>query len=231
MTVFGWLGRALSGAATRRVNPKVSESAETGGNPPQSAANPPDGNRSVLPHVVIAPPALWRGGVPPEAVALSHAFEGFSATPYLCSGGRWTIGYGSTRDINGQKVTSLTPRVDEQQATTMALRDLTRAADLAARAFPAGLPPRWGAVMVLMANNMGDPPRWGPTLVSLLREGEWRRAAEQMRHYRNDAGGPSTGLRRRRWAEAAYALGMDAREAKGRAWDEIKTPDDWPALP
>jgi lysozyme len=88
-----------------------------------------------------------------------------------------------------------------------------------------------------MANNMGDPARWGPTLVSLLREGEWRRAAEQMRHYRNVRKGgalvPELGLRRRRWAEAAYALGLDAREAKARAWDEgfIDTVDDWPPLP
>lgn len=211
MSVFGWLGRALSGAAARRVEQP--------------------GDKATLPHVVIAQPALWRGGVPPEAVQLSHAFEGFSATPYLCSAGVWTIGYGSTTDINGRKVNSLTPRVDEQQATTMALRDLTRAADLVARAFPNGLPPRWGAVMVLMANNMGEPTRWGPTLVSLLREGEWRRAAEQMKAYRNASGRPVLGLRRRRWAEAAYALGMSAREAKARAWDEIDSPDDWPALP
>ncbi len=187
---------------------------------------------ATLPHVVIQP-ALWRGGVPPEAVQLSHAFEGFSATPYLCSGGKWTIGYGSTRDIAGRPVTHQTPRVDEQQATTMALRDLAHAADLVARTFPDGLPPRWGAVMILMANNMGDPRAWGPTLVSLLREGEWRRAAEQMKAYRNASGRPVLGLRRRRWAEAAYALGMDAREAKARAWQKgfIDTVDDWPALP
>ena len=111
-------------------------------------------------------------------------------------------------------------------------------ADLVARAFPAGLPLRWGAVMVLMANNMGDPARWGPTLVSLLREGEWRRAANQLKAYRmarneQDVLVPVLGLRRRRWAEAAYALGMPAREAKARAWDEgfIDTVDDWPALP
>ncbi len=189
-----------------------------------------DGNKAALPHVVIRAP-LWRGGVPPEAVQLSHAFEGFSATPYICSGGVWTIGYGSTTDLHGRKVSSLTPRVDEQQATTMALRDLARAADLVAKAFPEGLPPRWGAVMILMANNMGDPVRWGPTLVALLREGEWRRAAEQMKAYRNANGRPVLGLRRRRWAEAAFALGMAPREAKARAWDQIDTVDDWPPLP
>lgn len=213
MSVFGWLSRALRGAAERRE------------------AVPAAGNDAALPHVVIPTPALWRGGVPPEAVQLSHAFEGFRPTPYQCSSGVWTIGYGSTTDIHGRRVNSLTPRVTEQQAADMAMRDLTHAADLAARAFPDGLPLRWGAVMVLMANNLGDPLRWGPTLVALLRQGKWREAAEQMRHYRRDAHGPSLGLRRRRWTEAAYALGMDPSQAKARAWREIHTPDDWPPLP
>lgn len=186
---------------------------------------------ATLPHVIPDKPALWRGGVPPEAVRLSHAFEDFSATPYLCSGGKWTIGYGSTRDILGNQVTPRTPAVTEQQATVMSLRDLDRAATLVLRTFPDGLPPRFAAAMILMANNLGDPRTWGPTLVALLREQEWRRAAQQMRVYRNADGRPSTGLRRRRWTEAAFALGADPVEAKRHAWAAINTPDDWPALP
>lgn len=189
-------------------------------------------NSDKLPHVVISPPPdLWRGGVPIEAIHISKAFEGFEPAPYLCSGNKWTIGYGSTRDLFGKPVTRDTPRITETQAMVMATRDLDNAARLAAAAFPDGLPKRWGAVMVLMCNNMGDITRWGPTLRSLLLEGEWRRAADQLRHYRNAAGRPVLGLRRRRWAEAAYALGMDAAEAKRRAWAEIRHVDDWPALP
>ncbi|WP_207540096.1 hypothetical protein [Sabulicella rubraurantiaca] len=51
-----------------------------------------------------------------------------------------------------------------------------------------------------------------------------------MRAYRNSEGQPQLGLRRRCWAEAAYALGTDPAEAKRRAWAEINHVDDWPLL-
>jgi lysozyme len=174
---------------------------------------------------------MWRGGVPIEVIHMSQAFEGFRVAPYLCDANVWTIGYGSTRDLFGKPVTRDTPAITETQAMVMKTRDLDQAARLAAKAFPDGLPARWGAVVVLMCNNMGDITRWGATLHRMLLAGDWPAAAHQMRLYRNGAGKPLLGLRRRRWAEAAYALGMDAAEAHRRAWAEIKHVDDWPALP
>jgi lysozyme len=179
----------------------------------------------------LPPEPLWRGGVPIEAIHFSHAFEGFRGEPYLCPANVWTIGYGSTSDLFGKPVTRDTLAITETQAMVMATRDLDQAARLAAAAFPDGLPKRWGAVVVLMCNNMGEITRWGPTLHKQLLAGQWREAAHQMRLYRNGAGKPLLGLRRRRWAEAAYALGMDAEEARRRAWAEIQHVDDWPALP
>lgn len=200
---------------------------------------------ATLPSVAIPPKPsaaepVIKSGVPMEALTLSKAFEGLSLVPYddngAASGGVWTIGYGSTRDLQDRPVTASTPRINELQAATLAVRDLDRAARLVAQDFPAGLPPRWWAVAVLMCNNMGRMSVWGSSLLRYLQAGAWREAAGQMRHYRNqrNAAGvlvPVLGLRRRRWAEAAFALGMPAEEAKARAWAEIKTADDWPALP
>jgi lysozyme len=173
----------------------------------------------------------WREGVPDEAVMLSHAFEGFRAAPYLCSGGVWTIGYGSTTDAAGRAVTRETPAITRDQAETMAKRDLQHAARLATRAFPGGLPARWGAVMVLLCNNMGDIRAWGRTLHRMLYDEEFHGAADQLRVYRMAAGRPVLGLRRRRWAEAAYTRGLDAHDAVSTAWRIVRTVDDWPALP
>lgn len=214
---------------------------------PQQGAAPP------LPHVLVpapaprptpidasalddAPPAMWaepriNSGVPDEALALSKVLEGFRPRPYLCSGNVWTYGYGSTRDLKGQPVTRDTPPITEAQAQDLARRDLARAARQLALDFPAGLPPRWWAVGVLMNNNLGQMSMWGRTLMAHLRAERWHDAANQMRHYRLADGKPSLGLRRRRWCEAAYALGMSAPEAHRRAWTSINTTDDWPPLP
>jgi lysozyme len=220
------------------MNPLQAAPAKTGGTLPEKAVNPPERAAPSVPHdpVLIppkpaAPATVIAWGVPPEAVALSKAFEGFSASPYRCQAGVWTIGYGSTRDKAGQPVSASTPRTTEAEAAVLAARDLERAVSLMAADFPKGLPPRWWAVGVLMCNNMGRMSVWGPSLLRFLQASAWREAAAQMRHYRNADGKPSLGLRRRRWAEAAFALGMDPAGAKRRAWAEINGADDWPALP
>lgn len=178
-----------------------------------------------------APAGLVRSGVPIEVFALSEAFEAFRSSPYLDLAGVWTIGIGSTRDLAGQLVTAATKPVTRAQAEQMAARDLQRAADLLALDLPGGLPARWWAVGVLLNNNLGRMSVWGTTLLRLLQAQDWRGAAQQMSAYRNADGKPSTGLRRRRWAEAAYGLGMAPDLARQRAWAEITSPDGWPPLP
>jgi lysozyme len=186
------------------------------------------------------PPGWWRGGVSAETLELSKAFEGLSLVPYDDNGDlpgeTWTIGYGSIRDLAGRPVTPLTPPITMTDAILLKRRDLAVAEERARRAFPDGLPSRWGAVAILTSNNLGFMPVWGATLHRLLTQHEWRAAAEQLRHYRNQRQGengplvPVLGLRRRRWAEAAYTLGADAGEARRIAWTTISHVDDWPKL-
>jgi lysozyme len=53
-----------------------------------------------------------------KLLALIKRFEGFSAKPYMCPAGVATIGYGSTRYLDGTKVTlrdnPITPAMAEQ---------------------------------------------------------------------------------------------------------------------
>jgi lysozyme len=184
------------------------------------------------------PPGWWRGGISAEVLELSKAFEGLSLVPYDDNGdrpgGTWTIGYGSTLDLAGNPVTPRTRPITLADAIFLARRDLALGEERARRAFPDGLPARWGAVAILTSNNLGYMPAWGATLHGMLQRHEWRAAGDHLRHYRNqrEAGVlvPKLGLRRRRWAEAAYALGMDPAEAHRIAWSTINHVDDWPPL-
>jgi lysozyme len=178
------------------------------------------------------PAPRWTGGPPPpETFDLSREFEGFSSRPYQDSAGVWTIGYGSTRDASGQRVTRATKPVTAAEAQALATRDLKRAADLVSAALPDGLPPRWAAAAILACNNMGDIRVWGPSLLALLRAKRWRAAADRLRIYCNAGGKPLLGLRRRRWCEAAFTCGLSAEDAHERAWRDIMAVTDWPELP
>ncbi|WP_052402114.1 lysozyme [Muricoccus aerilatus] len=177
---------------------------------------------------------LWHGDVPYAAISLSEAFEGRKLSPYKDSNGTWTIGVGSTTDMKGNRVTASTPPITDAMADVMAMRDLEKAAGLVRKACPGPLTNRQAAVLILMANNLGDLRVAGPTLVRLVNSQKWREAADFMAKFSNERINgvltPSKGLRRRRWAEAAFFLGMDPAKAKARAWAEINDTVTWPPL-
>jgi lysozyme len=62
-----------------------------------------------------------------EGLARIKRFEGFSATPYLCPAGWWTIGFGAVRDPDGQPVTAATAPVTEEAAEGLLRRDVALA--------------------------------------------------------------------------------------------------------
>ena len=66
--------------------------------------------------------------MPTNAAALNiiTCFEGFSAKPYRCPAGVWTIGYGSTRTPLGARVDADTPEIDRQEAMEWLMNTLKR---------------------------------------------------------------------------------------------------------
>ena len=53
------------------------------------------------------------------AIELIKKYEGFSAKPYLCPAGVWTIGYGNTKYPNGIRVGKNDPSISEKEALQM----------------------------------------------------------------------------------------------------------------
>lgn len=62
-----------------------------------------------------------------------QAFEGFSARPYVCPAGIWTIGYGATRDAAGRPVGRDTASVGRDVAAALLARDVGDAERAVAR--------------------------------------------------------------------------------------------------
>ena len=60
-----------------------------------------------------------------KGVDLIKQFEGLSLTPYVCSGGINTIGYGNTYYTNGKRVTLKDPKITQKQAEELLKHSLS----------------------------------------------------------------------------------------------------------
>lgn len=90
-----------------------------------------------------------------EGLALIKRFEGFSATPYLCPAGWWTIGWGAVRGPDGQPVTADTPAVTEDQAESMLCRDVGHAERAVLRLIEVQLADEQFDALVSFTYNLG----------------------------------------------------------------------------
>lgn len=59
-----------------------------------------------------------------KAIELIKKFEGYMSKPYLCSGNKWTIGYGSTQWFDGKPVTPNTREVTLDEAVMLLTSDV-----------------------------------------------------------------------------------------------------------
>jgi lysozyme len=141
-----------------------------------------------------------------SAVDLVAGFEGFSSRTYLCSAGVPTIGYGCTRDANGnpwKAGATITPAA----ARVLLERDLhvAEAAVLANVKVP--ITENMRSALVSLSFNIGSGAFAKSTLVRKLNAGEpVEVVAEQFSRWNIAGGRVVPGLSRRRAAERELFL-------------------------
>ena len=176
------------------------------------------------------PAPLWDGSVPPAATAVVQRIEAFRAVPYDDGGGTWTYGWGSTRDVNGMPVTASTPPIAPAHALALLQRDMAAAAAAVRRLVRVILHAQEAAALISWTYNLGEGNLARSTMLAALNAERRQDVPGQMRLWIYDAGQPSLGLLRRRWAEAAIFVGIDPTQAVDRAWAEISALGEWPAF-
>lgn len=135
----------------------------------------------------------------------------FQAYPDPGTGGKpWTIGWGSTRDFQGNPITPGTvwsqDQCDRKKAEDMAaferdVRDILGGAPTTQHQFDA---------LVSFAYNCGSANLRKSTLMRLHKRGDYAAAAKQFVRWNRAAGKVMKGLTRRRMAEAALYMGETA---------------------
>ena len=140
------------------------------------------------------------------AAALCRRFEGFSATPYLCPAGYWTIGYGTVYKPDKTVVTPDDPAITQETAEEWLLRELRNnylAGVLHASPHLARHPEALGAITDF-AYNLGVARYRASTLRRRINAEDWDGAKTELAKWIRGGGRILRGLVKRRQAEAEY---------------------------
>ena len=140
------------------------------------------------------------------AAALCRRFEGFSAKPYLCPAGYWTIGYGTVYKPDGTQVKEGDDPITKETAEEWLQHELRYnycAGVLKASPNLAEHPQVLGAITDF-AYNLGVARYRASTLRRRINEEDWESARKELARWIRGGGRVLRGLVLRRKAEAEY---------------------------
>ena len=138
----------------------------------------------------------------PHCVAFIKRFEGFSATPYKCSAGVYTIGYGTTKGI-----TKDTPPVTKEQADEMFIRDLIKFENSVNNLIKHPLKQNQFDSLVSFVYNLGGGALQRSTLRQKINRGDINGASAEFMKWTKAGGRVIMGLVTRREAEMKLFIG------------------------
>lgn len=138
------------------------------------------------------------------ALALIRRFEGCRLTPYLCPAGVPTIGYGSTRYLDGTAVQLTDPPITRMIAEGLLLGSVRRTyLPTVLRLCPGIDSPDRLAAIIDFTYNLGGSNLAASTLRRRINAGRWDEVPTELRKWVHARGRVLPGLVRRREAEAA----------------------------
>jgi len=142
------------------------------------------------------------------AAEVIKEFEGYSSKPYLCPANVPTIGYGSTMNTNGERVTMDDPEITEEQAEAMLLDTIKSVEKQVKNVVDVKLPAHKLAALISFTYNVGIGNFANSTLLAWINSNpEFARIPEQFRRWNKGGGRVLNGLVRRREAEVALWIG------------------------
>lgn len=153
------------------------------------------------PGAVLTHPSASSVSTEDSAAAFAAPFEGFSPRPYLDPAGVWTIGYGSTLDKAGNKVTANTPDVTEPDALLLMARDMDSAVAEIERDVKVPLSEHQEVALADFIYNLGAGNFRSSTLLKKLNAKDYAGAAAEFDKWDHAGGKVLAGLLKRREAE------------------------------
>ena len=132
-----------------------------------------------------------------DCVDLVKSFEGFRDKAYLCPAHVWTIGYGTTENVQSGDV------VTETEAEELLRNDLLDASKAVDELVDVELSQSQYDALVSFIYNVGREAFRNSTMLKLINAGNFPGAALQFQRWNKGGGQVLPGLTRRRAAERA----------------------------
>jgi lysozyme len=151
-------------------------------------------------------PTPWDGHINEAGLEIIKRYEGWSPKSYRCPAARWTIGWGSTWDIDGNPVTSKHPRINEEQGTALLRREVRHVEKAIGRLITAELTPNMFSSLVSFCYNVGSGNLQRSSLRMKLNRGFYEAAADELPKWRRANGKILKGLVLRRKTERELFL-------------------------
>jgi len=136
-----------------------------------------------------------------NCLELIRRFEGFSYIPYLCPAGVPTIGYGSTRYVDGRTVTLGDDLITEKQADSIMRKTLKTYEAAVTRYVQVSINQNQFDALVDFAYNSGAKSLLTSTLLKKLNAGNMVGASKEFGRWVYGGGKVLKGLVKRREAE------------------------------
>lgn len=152
--------------------------------------------------LLSAPPWSSSMSIREEYLPLIKEFEGYSSTPYYCSAGERTIGYGHVLRPGESYVS-----ISKEKAEALLKRDLETAEEAVSRLVTVPLNAHQYAALVFFTYNIGAHAFEKSTLLRRLNAHDYASVPSQMRRWNRSRGVVSKGLTNRRKKEINLWLG------------------------
>ena len=142
----------------------------------------------------------WDGHINEAGLGIIKSFEGWRSSVYHC-GARWTIGWGSTYDSNGDRVTPDHPDIDKAEGEDLLRQEVRHVEKTIARVVKAPLTENQFSSLVSFVYNVGSGNFFRSTMRQKISRLDYEGAADELPKWRRAAGRILPGLVRRRVAE------------------------------
>lgn len=125
--------------------------------------------------------------------------EGFRATPYKCSAGVWTIGYGHSQALDNRALQN--KPITEEEATALLKKDLSMFESIVKSNVKVPLTDDQRAALTFFCFNVGATAFKKSTLLKKLNNGDYDSVPSELLRWTKVSGKESVGLARRRHKE------------------------------